>query len=229
MITWDEINYNTEKARQDFDKITVEKLKDIYVPDKYSDLRESLITARDKVFDLKDLDTIEKLGYSFDLSFGLELYSILNDEYNFKLRDAANDDIWRFLQLQIIPDIVFSRWGRNEERFYKANRRIWIKTLWWYVHLSWNNDKASTYQLLEKNTTDTIMNLVERPGLGYDIELYRQIMRKYRQYCDGSNESRMLFRRVMIMNIARSATVSPKLIDGGLSNYVDKIFHDVGK
>lgn len=229
MITWDEINYNTEKARQDFDRITVEKLKDIYVPDKYSDLRESLITARDKVFDLKDLDTIEKLGYSFDLSFGLELYSILNDEYNFKLRDAANDDIWRFLQLQIIPDIVFSRWGRNEERFYKANRRIWIKTLWWYVHLSWNNDKTSTYQLLEKNTTDTIMNLVERPGLGYDIELYRQIMRKYRQYCDGSNESRMLFRRVMIMNIARSATVSPKLIDGGLSNYVDKIFHDVGK
>jgi hypothetical protein len=229
MITWDEINYNTEKARQEFDKITVEKLKDIYVPDKYSDLRESLITARDKVFDLKDLDTIEKLGYSFDLSFGLELYSILNDEYNFKLRDAANDDIWRFLQLQIIPDIVFSRWGRNEERFYKANRRIWIKTLWWYVHLSWNNDKTSTYQLLEKNTTDTIMNLVERPGLGYDIELYRQIMRKYRQYCDGSNESRMLFRRVMIMNIARSATVSPKLIDGGLSNYVDKIFHDVGK
>lgn len=229
MITWDEINYNTEKARQEFDKITVEKLKDIYVPDKYSDLRESLITARDKVFDLKDLDTIEKLGYSFDLSFGLELYSILNDEYNFKLRDAANDDIWRFLQLQIIPDIVFSRWGRNEERFYKANRRIWIKTLWWYVHLSWNNDKTSTYQLLEKNTTDTIMNLVERPGLGYDIELYRQIMRKYRQYCDGSNESRMLFRRVMIMNIARSATVSPKLIDGGLSNYVDKIFRDVGK
>lgn len=227
MITWDEINYTAEKARQDFDKITVEKLKDIYVSDKYSDLRKSLITARDKIFDLKNLDTSEKLGYSFDLSFGLELYSILNNQYNFKLRDAANDDIWRFLQLQIIPDVVFSRWGLNEERFYKANRRIWIKTLWWYVHLSWNNDKTTTYQLLEKNTTDTIMNLVERPGLGYDIELYRQIMRKYRQYCDGSNESRMLFRRVMIMNIARSATVSPELIEGGLSNYVDKIFRDV--
>lgn len=227
MIIWDEIKYSNEKACQDFQKLTIEKIKDVRVSEKYKDLRNSLIGARDKVFDENGFDTIEKLGYNFDLTYGLELYNILNNEFNFKMRDASNDDVWRFLQLNVIPDVVYSRWGLNEERFYKASRRIWLKTIWWYIHLSWNIDKERTYNLLKNNTTDTIMQLVERPGLGYDIELYREIMKKYNQLSDGSNDSRMLFRRALIINTARSVIISPELSDGGISGYVDSIFKDV--
>ncbi|MDB6352155.1 hypothetical protein PH235_01115 [Trichococcus sp. K1Tr] len=227
MIIWDEIKYSSEKARQDFDKLTIDKLKNIEVSDKYLTLRNSLISARDEVFDANGFDTSDKLGYNFDLTFGIEMYDILNNHFDFKFRDASNDDIWRFLQIQIIPDVVFSRWELNEERFYKTNRRIWLKTLWWYVHLSWNEDKTLTHEILKNNTTDTIMNLVERPGLGYDIALFREIMKKYSQFVDGSNDSRLLFRRVLIMNTARSVTLSPELFKGGIETYVANIFRDV--
>lgn len=227
MIIWDEITYSLEKARQDFDNLTIDKLKEVKVASKYMDLRNSLISARDKVFDENSFDTSEKLGYDFDLTFGLEIYDILISQYGFKIRNAANDELWRFLQLEVIPDIVFSRWELNPERFYKTNRRIWLKTLWWYIHLSWNIDKENTYELLKNNTTDTIMQLVERPGLGYNIELYREIMKRYGQLDDATNESRMLFRRVLIMNTARYTVISPELFEGGIQAYVNRIFKDV--
>lgn len=229
MIIWDDITYNNEKSKQSFNELTIEKLETFKVEEKYERLREMLIESRDKVFDDHSFDLVEKLGYDFDLTFGLELYSILINEFAFKLRYASKDDIWRFLQLNIIPDIVYSRWGFNEDRFYKKNRRIWLKTIWWYIHLSWNKDKETTYNILKNNTTDTIMQLVERPGLGYNIELYREIMKKYGELKDKSQYSRMLFRKILILNTARIMTISPELIEGGIPKYVDNIFENVIK
>ena len=38
-----------------------------------------------------------------------------------------NDDLWRYVSIKIIPDIVHSRWGFNEDHFFKTSRRIWLK------------------------------------------------------------------------------------------------------
>lgn len=227
MIIWDEISYNIEKSNQEFENLTITTIEDIKVNDKYKELRNLLIEARDKIYDQKGLDKEEKLGYVFDLCFGLELYATLSKDFNFRPRDASKDDIWRFLQIEIIPDVVHARWGFNKDRFYKNSRRIWLKTLWWYIHLSWNADKENTYALLKDNTTDTVMQLVERPGLGYNIELYREIMKRYGELNDKSQYARMLFRKVLIMNTARSVTISPELIKGGIPGYVDDIFESV--
>lgn len=227
MIIWNEITYNIEKAEQDYNDFTIDKLRNAEADEKYTEIRDSLIDARDRMFEEHGFDTAEKLGYDFDLTFGLEIYDIFVNKYNFNTREASDDNIWRFLQLRVIPDIVYSRWDMNPDRFFRISRRLWLKTIWWYIHLSWNQDKEHTYELLKNNTTDTIMQLVERPGLGYNIELYREIMKKYGEVNDGSQRSRMLFRKVLIMNTARSMVISPELVQGGVTAYVGGIFNDV--
>ena len=81
------------------------------------------------------------------------------------------------------------------------------KTIWWYVHLSWQNNINETYNILINNTTDTILQLVERPGLGYNVELYRELMKQYNNYEDSS---RNLFRTVLKLNTAQMLTTVPQ-------------------
>lgn len=226
-LNWEDIKYSLSTAENNFEQLDANTFPNFEVNEKYTELRNDLIEIRDRVFDANNFDNVEKLGYAFDLTYGLELYYLLNNKYNFKMRHAANNDIWRFLQIEIIPDIVHSRWEFNETRFFTANRRLWLKTLWWYIHLGWDNDKTTTYNNLKENTTDTVMQLVERPGIGYNIDLYREIMKKYVEYSTGDNDSRLMFRRVLILNTARIATIFPELSEGGIEEYVESLYRDV--
>lgn len=223
VINWHNLRYEFGAAERDFLKLKVLKtsIEPINIRDEFHPLRARLIEARDEVFEKYTLDSSEKLDYTFDLSFGLKIYEILNEQIGFTNRVAANDEIWRYLSICIVPDIVHSRWSLNEERFYKSARRIWLKTIWWYVHLSWRGNASETYNLLASNSTDTILQLVERPGIGYHTDLYREIMLQYNLY---GNCSRDLFRRVLILNTARLITISPELVEGGIEGYVNDLF-----
>lgn len=223
MITWESINYSVTQAKRDFDNIEVKsnEIHPIKLSPEYVELRNKLIDARNEVFDKHYFDIANKLDYKFDLTFGIKLYQILNDDIGFTNRVATSDDVWRFLSLHVIPDIVHSRWDMNEDHFYKISRRIWLKTIWWYIALSWQGDEESTYNLLNKNSTDTILQLVERPGIGYHIELYRELMKQYGKISD---PTRNIFRQVLKLNTARLLTVSPELIEGGIDAYVENLF-----
>lgn len=225
-MNWEDIKYSLSTAESNFENLDAANFQNFEVNEKYNELRNDLIDIRDKVFDEHNFDNDERLGYAFDLTYGLELYDLLNDKYNFKLRHAANNDIWRFLQIEMIPDVVHSRWGFNEARFYTSNRRLWLKTLWWYIHLGWNIDKYTTYETLKENTTDTVMQLVERPGIGYNVDLYREIMKKYAEYSKDDN-SRFMFRRVLILNNARISSILPELSESGIEGYVEMLYRDV--
>ena len=155
--------------------------------------------------------------------FAIRLYDILGLNNNFSNRAASNDEIWRFLSIRVIPDIVHSRWGMNEAR-YMTSRRIWLKNLWWYIHLSWNGDTERTYEILKNNTTDTVLQLVERPGVGYYVSLYREIMLRYSCIND---PSRTLFRKVLKLNTALLPVTYPELISGGIKEYVSYLFRKV--
>src|SRR5699024_2789395 len=99
------------------------------------------------------------LQYEFDLLFGLEVYEILNESIGFNNRVASNDDIWRYLMIRVIPDITHARWGKSEDRFFKTSRRIWLKTIWWYIELSWKDNKENTYEILKnKDRKSTRLN-----------------------------------------------------------------------
>ena len=138
MINWENLNCDINKASKDFEKLKVKStsIEPINPRNEFIELRQKLIKARDNIFEAYNLDKVNKLDYPFDLLFGLEVYQILNEDIGFANRVATNDDVWRYLSIYVIPDIVHSRWSLNADHFYKISRRIWLKTIWWYIHLS---------------------------------------------------------------------------------------------
>lgn len=220
MISWP--TYTLGQAQKDFELLTSDNVNQINLSHEFQLVRDELIEARDVIYDKYEFDNGLHNKYAFDLEFGLALYKTLNNKI--ENRDIYLDDVWRFLSIKVTPDIVHARWDLNADRFYRMSRRIYLKQLWWYIHLSWDTNVKRTYEILKDNTTDTILNLVERPGLGYNIEMYREIMKQYSNYDDND---RTLLRRVMVLNTARSKNLSPELVDGGVTGYVNQLFKDV--
>lgn len=168
--------------------------------------------------------------YTRDYQFGIGLYYALHEQ-GFSVRDAANDDVWRFLSLCVVPDLVGKRWGKGAEiRYYKQSGRIWLKTIWWYIYLSWQGDYKSTIQILQHNTTDQILQLVDRSGTkGYYVDVYRMIMYYYwvaRRINPAVGEAE--FRRIMTLHTAMCKTIEPGLYESGEAGYVKMLFERLG-
>lgn len=193
----------------------------------YEKLRNDIVRIFEdskNYFKLTDFD-IAKKGYSFDLRFGSQLYELLSSNYNLNLRNAADDGIWRYLSLKVAPDLIFHRWGLRPERYWSRGRRGWFKTLWWYIHLSHQGTIERTYRVLESNTADEIVQLVERAGAyGYRVGLYREIMKQYSPIANERKDSSSLFRKIMKLNTARCKMVEPELAFGGVETYVRELF-----
>jgi len=161
----------------------------------------------------------------YDMKVGLALYQVLG-EAGMDLRTAADDGWWRFLSLRVLPDLVKSRWYSTPSvRIWKGRSRIWLRALWWTVHLTWQGSQAETRNVLENVTTDTVVQLVERPGKGgFRINLTRLIFKMRRQRKPTQNQ----FRAIMKLNTAQILLKEPVFCEGGLSGYVDALFTDVG-
>ena len=183
----------------------------------------------------------EKRYYYIDAHMGLELYKYLWNQVGFTMRTAANDGFWRYLSVKVVPDLVSQRWGPdNSDHFWSKPTRIWLRSIWWYVHLAWQGDYASTKALLETPhfTTDTILNFEERIGRkGTCIDAYRQIIYCYsrvpeqiiKQNTRGkSGNSDDIFRVVMKLNTAKMLVMEPALYLGGEKAYAKALFKDAG-
>lgn len=162
---------------------------------------------------------------AYDIKVGLALYRVLA-EAGMDIRTAADDGWWRFLSLRVLPDLVKSRWDSAPPvRFWKGRSRIWLRAMWWTVHLTWQGSEEDTRKVLESVTTDTVVQLVERPGKGgFRIDLSRLIFQKRRL----RKPSQEQFRAIMKLNTAQIVLKEPQFCEGGLSGYVDALFTDVG-
>ena len=212
--------------------------------DDYKALRNDLIQAYRKAKAEVDdnHDMRNKKEYYTDLKFAMYQYNILK-KYGFNVRLASNDQIWIYLCVKVCPDIVYNRYpgakvktsggyvsrNVNEERFWKTRRRIYLKVLWWYIYLSMQVDEAGqedlekTYSILKDNSTDEIVQIVERSGLaGYRVDVYREIMSYYAHNRDKYDNG--CFRNVMVLNTARTQLVEPSLMMGGIKAYVRELF-----
>lgn len=209
------------------------------VEEPYSDLRDTLVTAYSGI--KKTLSRISDQGdsvqdqYILDLEYGLKLYTILGGSAGFTLRMASDDGVWRFLAVCIIPDIVADRWGKdNDDHYWAKPSRNWLRQIWWYVYLSWNNTVDATRDVLKDNSTDEILNLVERAGRGYNVELGRRIMFYYSKVPQNvrtelkKGKGRTLFRTIMVMNTAFSQTIEPALYKDKEDGYVRWLFTNAG-
>ena len=182
---------------------------------------------------VREFDTInqnENKEYNKDYKFGLFLYKYM-DESGFTVRQASNDDVWRFLSLCVIPDVIAKRWSKvSEDRYYKSSNRIWLKTIWWYIYLSFNESLERTEEIIKNNSTDEILNLVDRAGKkGYYVDLYRKIMYYYwiARNIDKDIGTKD-FRRIMVLHTAMCCNTEPALCIGGVDGYVRMIFDKLG-
>ena len=209
------------------------------VDEGYALVRNDIISLFDGAVSDLDKTGLKMQDYYVDARFGIALYMYLIRQPWFNLRLAADDGFWRYLSVVVVPNIVSQRWGKdNSDHFWKIPIRIWLKQIWWYVYLSWNDDEESTRTILEsKNcSTDTILNFVERSGKkGTCIEAYRKIIKIYSQIppdklsdFNRGRKSDDLFRVVMKLNTARMLVVEPELCTGGSRGYALKLFQDAG-
>ena len=205
---------------------------DIELDPSYTELRKTILTT----FEASGgYELAPRRMYPVDVAVGLALYEYLNDK-GFTLCDASNDDLWRYLTIKVFPDITFCRYPDpekdsrehgsriNKKRFYSHTRRIWLKTLWWYVYLSWQGSKEATRSAIEANGSNVISHFIETPGKGYRVDLYRALMKRYSESNDKSDK---LFRSVAKLNGAECRNTEPALLPGGVSEYCKILFSKV--
>lgn len=179
--------------------------------------------------------------YYVDSHMGLKLYVYLNKQPWFSLRAAADDGFWRYLSVKVVPDIVAERWDYYKaERFYSNPAHMWLKMIWWHTHFFWEGNEENTETLLANPNfnTDTALNLIDRVGRrGYNVELFRNIVREYsvipndviKKDSQSRTGSDNLFRAIMRLNTARITVVEPALCEGGISEYVKSLIKKVIK
>lgn len=219
---WDDLVYTKAQAKFKFQQVEAqpENCAPRKVKTNFGHLREVIL--QEKQTFLSD-ETKKINSYAFDLHLGLVLYELLNNEYHFNERLAAQDEVWRFLSLEIFPDVVYERFGINDERFYKKTRRIWLKVIWWYIHLSWQGTVEQTYDILKDNSADEIIQLIDRSGSGgYRIAFTRELMRQHHSF---DRKSSKLFRRILKLNTARLNMIEPSLVEGGIEAYVADLYN----
>lgn len=171
--------------------------------------------------------------YPLDLNIGLVIYELLDPaRSDFSISDASDDDMWRYISVKVIPDLTYLRYPAksetgakniNKKRFYSETRRIWIKSLWWYVFLAWQGTREQTYEVLKDNSIDNINKFIETPGRGYRLTLYRALMAEYSHRPHNTK----YFAGVTKLNNAKCKTITPSLMVGGEEAYVSGLFDEV--
>ncbi|MGO1058529.1 hypothetical protein ACTL32_05270 [Planococcus sp. FY231025] len=212
-------NLSKKDAAERFRSLEISGIESFSPDDNYSELHTTLLRKYNDIKKIEGTNLYEK-----DLRFAIYLFENLNRNLDFSERDASSDDNWRYISLNILADIVYDRWGSfHEGRFYNDSRRIWLKTLWWYIFLSWQGTSSATFEILRNNTTDDLVQMVERPGnKGYRVDLSRALMKHY-SLIEGTSRNK-LFRKVMKLNTARVKVIEPSLVPGGNEQYAKELF-----
>lgn len=195
----------------------------------YAALRDDMCMLFENALDQIGINAEEisqkNFSYQLDLLFGIKLYTTLNQKYGMNVRLAATEGVWRYLSVCVVPDLVAKRYGKDHpDRFWKKPKRLWLRVLWWYIYLSWQGSEESTIEVLRNNSTDEILQLVDRCGRGgYRVDLYREMMKKNAQLDPTERRKKQIFRKMMVLNTARVQVMEPELTEGGNSGYVDSL------
>lgn len=225
-MNWIEIT--REESRQKYEDYSVTGNLDF--AKEYFELRQDLLKlfsdALSKIGITEDEIAQKNHSYQLDLQFGLKLYTTLNQKYGMNVRSASTDGVWRYLCACVVPDLVEKRYGKNHpDRIWKKPKRLWLRVLWWYIYLSWQGTEETTERILRDNSTDEILQLVDRCGRGgYRVGLYRELMKKNGAIELGERRQKQLFRKMMVLNTARVQAVEPELTSGGNEGYVENLY-----
>ncbi|MBR5296684.1 MAG: hypothetical protein IKU29_02305 [Parabacteroides sp.] len=194
----------------------------------YENFRNALVSAFKSALN----ETGGKMTYLLDLRVGIKLYELMPPGNSFTVIQANDDDIWRYISVKVMPDITYQRYPDpkqgdiriNQKRFYAHTRRIWLKSLWWYIHLSWQGTADTTFEVLKDNGTDNINKLIETPGRGYRLSLFRNMMLEYHRTGPHKVKDFAAFTK---LNNAKCISVEPELTIGGVTGYAQSLLAEV--
>lgn len=216
----------------------------------YKDIRDRVVESFKESLN----DNGNRINYNLDLRVGIKLYEVLNPMNEFSIIQANDDDIWRYISVCVMPDLTFIRYPNLKEdvnilreyipglsyaigiktekdsirikkkRFYSHTRRIWLKTLWWYVYLGWQGTSEETYEVLKNNGTNIISHFIERPGRGYREQLFRCMLYAYSMLPEQKDST---FRAAAKLNLAKCVSMEPALTEGGEARYSQVLFDEV--
>lgn len=224
-MNWKEIK--TEEAREMF--LEYYESKSFNFEKGYTELRKDLCMLFESSLQELEINEFEiaqkNNSYQLDLNFGIKMYETLNSKYGMNVRLASTPGVWRYISVAVVPDLVEKRYGiDHQDRFWKKSKRLWLRVLWWYIYLSWQGTAQQTFNILKDNSTDEILQLVDRCGRGgYRVELYRALMKKNSELDPAERRKKGLFRKLMVLNTARVQVIEPALSDGGEEGYVDSL------
>ena len=198
----------------------------------YKALKKEIETLFYTCAEYKDDDEEDLDEYKTDLAFSLKLYELLNSKDWFNETVASNYDFWSYLCVCVCPDIVYDRHGENPEYYYKKNVRIYLPTMWWYIHMSWQGSIEKTRETLSKLNTDYILQLVERPGRdGLFLTICRRIMYYIgilpKEILETKVDNKNLLRRVLIQNTSKISNYN-LVFDNNEDLYVKSLFSACG-
>ncbi len=212
-----------ERIREDCDFLSIDWSNQL--DSDYLIIRKYLVEEYNKLKNLGYKD------YQLDYRFSLLFYDYFRQKEWMTDRIAANYEFWSYIALIVIPDLVLDRFEtKDDKHYYAKGLRIWPYTLYWYAHLSWQGDVKSTDKILSSSRccSDTILNLVERPGRnGTYIDLYRSIMYHFVN-CNPAKavDNIKLFRSIMKLALAKPQVIDPDLYTGGASVYAKEIVQE---
>lgn len=192
-----------------------------------NDLSDDYIILRNRLLnEFENINTqANEKPYMYDLLYGLLLYEIINENFEENYQVISNLNFWIYINMMVIPDLVFFRYNKRVDRFYKHTKRVWTNQIYWYIHLSWQGSYEETFKVLENNSTDTIVQLVERVTLnrGYNHYLYREMMKQlYLNEISGTE-----FRKVAVLNTLYTQTIEPEFYEGSYEGYVSMLFSKI--
>lgn len=198
----------------------------------YKKIRMDLLYAYEQSKVYKDQSLTSILEYETDLKFACQIYVYFNNLPWFNETIASNYDFWRYICVCIAPDIIEQRHGRTIDYYYNKNVRLYFPTMWWYIHMSFNNDLTYTYESLRHLNTDYILQLVERPGKeGMYLSISRRIMyyicRLEKKILEHKIDKKNLLRRVMIQNTSKINNYN-LVFDSNEDLYVKRLFSSCG-
>lgn len=204
------------------------------VPAEYAELRNCLLAVYNGVDEKrkKGGPTLPK-DYATDLYVGLALHEYLAKR-GFGIWEAADDNVWRYIAVAVVPDLVHGRLrGEYEKDAFSGVRqsRFWVRNIWWYVHLSLVVDRngkpdyKKTERILRSNDTDILAGVVDHQGSGFRVDFFRAMMSAFDDFCTSNKlavSREDSFRDLIKEYQIRTAVVDPDL--EGHARFLSEMF-----
>ena len=115
--------------------------------------------------------------------------------------EALRDEVWSFVGVVIVPDVVRWRFGRSRERFLGGVRntfqRLWLRAR----VLDRGSEHDDRWGLLDALTEDALVQITERPSIGADPVLARSLAEAWVRAAGQFGESQMeiIMRRATLL------------------------------